>query len=51
MAEPLPETGEAASRVEVSGSIAQINDHFYHQGWTDGHQVESRWMNPNRDWK
>ena len=36
MAEPLPETSEAASRLEVSGSIAQINDHFYQQGWTDG---------------
>lgn len=36
MAETLPETDQAASRVEVSGSIAQVNDHFYQQGWTDG---------------
>ena len=35
-AESLPETGEAASRVDVSGSISQVNDHFYQQGWTDG---------------
>ena len=36
MAESLPETGEAASRIEIPGSIARINTYFYQQGWTDG---------------
>ena len=36
MAEPILEAGIPASHVEVAGSIAQINDHFYNQGWTDG---------------
>ena len=32
----MAETGETASRLEISGSIAQVNDYFYRQGWTDG---------------
>ena len=36
MAESLPETGESASRIELSGSMARINDYFHEQGWTDG---------------
>ena len=29
-------TGNPASRLQVSGSVSQINDYFYDQGWTDG---------------
>ena len=36
MVDTLPESGEAASRLDVSGSIAEVNDYFYQQGWTDG---------------
>ena len=28
--------GKPASRLQVSGSVSQINDYFYDQGWTDG---------------
>ena len=28
--------GPRASRLEVRGSVMDINDHFYEQGWTDG---------------
>ena len=30
------EVGNQASRLQVSGSISQVNDYFYDQGWTDG---------------
>ncbi len=29
-------TGNPASRLQVSGSVSQLNDYFYDQGWTDG---------------
>lgn len=29
-------TGNRAGRLEIEGSIIDINNHFYEQGWTDG---------------
>ncbi len=29
-------TGSRATRLEISGSLLDINNHFYEQGWTDG---------------
>ena len=28
--------GHGASRLQVPGSITDINDYFYERGWTDG---------------
>jgi hypothetical protein len=31
-----PEVGQEAGRLQVEGSVSQINDYFYEKGWTDG---------------